>query len=434
MRPRLVAPKLLRALESAPVVLVHGPRQCGKTTLTRMVCEPDDPLVKKLRASAVAYPKTANKYTYLSFDNPETLTFALDDPLGFIDELPNYVILDEIQRVPKLIEVIKLQVDRFDRPGQFLLTGSANILQLPRVTESLAGRMQPVLLRSFAQAELVDPSRQAPASAGFLSKLFGDGFQIRTTARLGTALIDKIVAGGYPRALATDDPEQSATWYRHYANALAHQDLLDVSRIRAPDVFSRTFSAAATQTAGLFNVASLSASFELSRQTISSYVRWLERLFLIDRLPAWQNNRLKRLVKTPKLHVCDTGLAAAVLNVDQTALSRDRELRGQFVESFVYQELRKQASWLSMHLNFYHFRDKEHAEVDVVLENSSGQVAGIEVKAGATVHKKDFRGLRKLADAVGHRFVRGVVLYDGEQCLPAGKGLYAVPIRHLWES
>ena len=190
---------------------------------------------------------------------------------------------------------------------------------------------------------------------------------------------------------------------------------------------------ASGQTARLLNVNGLAAPFQLSRPTISDYLTLLERLFLVDRLPPWHDNRLKRLVKTPKLHMGDTGLACALIGTDAEALTADRHLLGQMLETFVLQELRRQASWHDAPLRFFHFRDKDGVEVDIVIERGATHVVGVEVKAAATVTRSDLRGLRKLASASGARFAGGVVLYDGETSAGFGDNMYAVPIRHLWE-
>lgn len=177
------------------------------------------------------------------------------------------------------------------------------------------------------------------------------------------------------------------------------------------------------------NVSGLGASFQLSRPTIPDYLTLLERIFLLETLPPWHSNRLSR----PKLHLGDTGLACAVLGIDATDLAVDRTLLGQLVETFVFQELRRQGSWHEETLTFSHFRDRDGVEVDIVIEQGVRTVAGIEVKTGATVTAADFRELRKLQEATGKRFAAGVVLYDGEMVAPFGEGLFAVPIRTLWE-
>ena len=208
----------------------------------------------------------------------------------------------------------------------------------------------------------------------------------------------------------------------------------DLARISSLDALPRLLALAAAQTARLLNVADLAAPFQLSRPTIRDYVTLLERVFLLETLPPWHSNRVSRLVKTPKLHLGDTGLACALLGMDAAALSADRTLLGQLLETFVFQELRRQASWHDESLAFFHYRDRDGTEVDIVIERGARALAGIEVKAAATVTAADFRGLRKFRDATGKRFVGGVVLYDGETSASFGDGLFAVPLRALWET
>jgi hypothetical protein len=212
------------------------------------------------------------------------------------------------------------------------------------------------------------------------------------------------------------------------------RDVRDLSRIRSLDTLPKLLALAAAQTARLVNVADLSAPFELTRQTIHEHVTLLERVFLLEQLPSWHTNRLSRLVKRPKLHVGDTGVACALLGIDAARLDADRETLGSMLETFALQELRRQASWRPDPLGFFHFRDRDDFEVDIVLEQGHAAVAGVEVKAAATVSEADFRGLRKLRDAAGKRFAAGVVLYDGTAPINFGGGLFAVPVRKLWET
>ncbi|MGH8273471.1 MAG: ATP-binding protein [Gammaproteobacteria bacterium] len=408
LHPRFLRPRLVEALADTPVVLVHGPRQCGKTTLARQVGD-------------------AAGYAYVSFDDDVQRASAQADPVGFIADLPGKVVLDEVQRVPGLFTSIKAAVDADRRPGRFMLTGSANVLLVPKLADSLAGRMEILRLHPLAQAEL------AAVEPDFLSALFGKAFTAgKSGQRLGKALAARVVAGGYPEALARGTSRRRTAWYRDYMDTLVQRDVRDLARIRTLKALPRLLTLAAGQTAHLVNVTDLAAPFQLSRPTIRDYTTLLERVFLLEELPPWHSNRLKRLIKTPKLHLCDTGLASALLGVDGAALWDDRPLYGQLLETFVYQELRRQASWQDAPLTFHHFRDKEGAEVDVVLEQS-GKLAGVEIKAAATVTAVDFKGLRKLKNAAGKRFVAGVVLYDGPAVASFGAGLFAVPISTLWK-
>lgn len=406
--PRFTLPLLTEALQDTPVVLIHGPRQCGKTTLARAVGD-------------------AAGYAYISFDDDVLRASVLADPVGFVADLPDKVVLDEVQRVPELFTALKVAVDRDRRPGRFILTGSANVLLVPRLADSLAGRMEILRLYPLAQSEL------AAKQPDFLDALFGEGFKTKQHARLGKELTDRIASGGYPAALARPSSRRRVTWYREYIETLVQRDVRDMARISSLDVLPRLLALSAGQTARLLNVADLASPFQLSRPTIRDYVTLLARVFLLEELPPWHNNRLSRLVKTPKLHLGDTGLACALLGVDAAALWADRTLLGQLLETFIFQELRRQASWRDDQINFYHFRDKDGAEVDIVLEGVGQRVAGVEVKAAATVTAADFRGLRKLRESAGGRFAGGVVLYDGEVTTPFGDKLVAVPIRSLWD-
>ncbi len=404
--PRFVRPRLLEALADTPVVLVHGPRQCGKTTLAL----------------------TLKDYDYITFDDAVQLAAAKSDPVGFVADLPQQVILDEIQHVPELFASLKVAVDRDRRPGRFVLTGSANVLLAPRLSDSLAGRMELLRLHPLAQCEL------AGVESRFLDVLFSAGFKAKAYGRLGSELAERIVAGGYPAALARKSARRRREWYRAYLDTLVQRDVRELARINSLEVLPRLLQLAAGQTARLLNVSSLASPFQLSRPTIRDYVTLLERVFLIDLLPPWHSNRLSRLVKTPKLHLGDTGLASALLGVDAEALAKDRALLGQFLETFVLQELRRQASWQEASIVFHHFRDRDGYEVDMVLERDGRALAGVEVKAAATVTKADFRGLRKLQQSAGPRFACGVVLYDGENSVRFAENLFAVPVKALWST
>lgn len=399
---------LLETLADTPAVLIHGPRQCGKTTLARRVGEAQD-------------------YAYFSFDDDVTLAAAKADPVGFVGDLPERVVLDEVQRAPVIFPALKSAVDRHRTPGRFLLTGSANVLLLPALADSLAGRLGLLRLHPLAQCEL------AAHEPRFLDLLFDGGFKVRKHERLGRELAERITAGGYPAALARTTARRRVAWYRDYIETLVQRDVRHLARIASLDALPRLLSLAAGQTARLINISDLASPFQLSRPTIRDYVTLLERVFLIDELPPWHSNRLSRLIKTPKLHVGDTGLACTLLGTDSAGLWQDRTLLGQLLETFVYQELRRHASWEEGDIRFSHYRDKDGAEVDIVLERGSGQIAGVEVKAAATVTAADFRGLRKLKEVAGRRFTAGVVLYDGETSAGFGDRMHAIPIRTLWE-
>ncbi len=407
--PRFASERLKVALADTPVVLIHGPRQSGKTTLARCV---GDTL----------------GYSYFTFDDPARVHAAEADPIGFVEDLPERVILDEVQRVPGLFSSIKIAVDRRRTPGRFLLTGSANVLLAPKLSESLAGRMEVLRIHPLAQCEI------AGNASCFIDALFGASFKTAKAERLGKSLAEIVAAGGYPEALIRRNMRRRSTWYRDYIDALTQRDVRELARIRSLDVLPPLLERAAAQSARLFNINELASPFQLSYPTIREYLTLLERVFLLEELRPWHTNRISRLIKTPKLHLGDSGLACVLLGLDAEALAKDRTELGPLLETFVFQELRRQASWHEKDIRFYHFRDKDNYEVDIVLERGAHEVAGVEVKASATVTPADFRGLRKFKDIVKNRFVSGVVLYDGETCASFGDKMYAVPLRALWET
>ena len=424
LHPRLVASRFAEALEDSPVVLIQGPRQCGKTTFAQMACAP------QLLHGRSASGEPGGGYGYLSFDDDIVRTGAEADLMGFVADLPDRVVLDEVQRVPGLFTALKLEVDRWRVPGRFVLTGSTNVLAVPAVEDSLAGRLEAIRLHPLAQCEL---ETSLSAAGDFIDTLFGGSFPVRQVERLGAELAERIVSGGYPPALARPAGRRRANWYRNYIDAQVQRDVGALSRISGLDALPRLLAMAATQTARLFNLSHLAAPFQLSRPTIGGYVALLERVYLLERLPPWYSNRGKRLVKTPKVHIGDTGLACALLGVSVPALLANRSLLGHLLETFVFQELRRQATWYGGQVAFFHYRDKDQVEVDIVMEQG-GFVAGVEVKARATVTQSDFRGLRKLRDTCGAQFASGVVLYDGMTSVSFGDRLHAVPVRLLWET
>jgi predicted AAA+ superfamily ATPase len=403
---RYSKPRLLEALSDTPAVLIHGARQCGKTTLAQELGE-------------------ELGYRYISFDDENQRQAAKFDPVGFTLALSDKVILDEVQRVPELFLSLKQSIDKKRVPGRFILTGSANVLFLPNLADSLAGRMEILHLRPLARCEI------SGAPPLFLKSVFQGDFQGCPKGKhLGQRLSEIICQGGFPAALVRETEKRRSDWYRDYAELLVQRDVRDLANIRNLEILPRLLDFAASQTAHLFNLASLAAPFALSRQTIREYLLLLEQIFLLEILPPWHSNRLSRLIKTPKLHLSDTGLAVALLGIQSEDLWNDKPLLGQLLETCVYQELRKQADWQEKEVRLFHFRDKDKVEVDIVLEQGR-KIAGIEVKAAATVTAQDFKGLKKLKEAGGENFSAGVLLYDGEDVLPFGEKLFAAPLSWL---
>jgi uncharacterized protein len=409
LTPRFAQSVLSEALDDSPVVLLHGPRQCGKSTLARVLGE-------------------QRGYEYITFDDDVIRAAAHSDPIGFVESLADRVILDEVQRVPHIFTSLKASVDLNRLPGRFLLTGSANVLLLPKLADSLAGRMAIQRLYPFAQCELKGDD------SDFLNRLFKANFPMRKAERLKEALLARIVAGGYPAALIRPDGRRRDNWYRDYISTIVQRDVRDISHIRSLDELPRLLRVAAARTAQLFNLTELASAFQLSRPTIGEYMTLLENIFLLEKLEPWHSNRTSRLIKTPKLHMSDTGLTCSLLGLSTDVLLKDRSQLGPLLETFVYQELKRQASWHDKNHDFFHYRDKDQVEVDIVIERGVTELVGIEIKSSATVTATDFKGLQKLQQIAGKRFVGGVVLYDGEISVGFGEKLFAVPIRWLWDN
>lgn len=404
---RQLASNLHAALRDTPVVCLLGPRQCGKTTLGRTL-EPE--------------------YAYLSLDDEATLAFARSDPTGFVLALPEKVVLDEVQRVPELLRAIKLSVDNNRKPGRFVLTGSANLLLLPNLGDSLAGRMEVLYLQPLSAAEL------ARQPGGFLSALLRG--KLKSDLRLAPAAADdlaqRVLTGGFPEAAART-PTRTKAWHRAYLHTLVERDAREVARLRDASALRRLLELLALRTGELLNVSGLSNELNLRRETVDSFLDIAERLFLIRRLQPWHRNEAKRLIKTPKLHFVDSGLAATLAGINAEDWRLRRERFGHLLESWVVQQLLAQAGWTDPDLRFWHYRDKDQIEVDLVITRGR-QTWGVEVKSSMTALPGDGQGLRRLAEQCGTDFQGGAMLYAGTSTLPLdASGNLAVPLARLWD-
>jgi len=406
MFERHAANRVLEALTDTRVVLLSGPRQAGKTTLARELA--------------------SDGRTYLTLDDATTLSAAQSDPAGLIRTLDK-AIIDEVQRAPDLLLAIKESVDRDRRPGRFLVTGSANLMTLPHVADSLAGRMETIRLLPLAQSEILGLPEPK-----FLASLFAGHAPGTGPVRLGPDLVDLVLAGGYPEALARERWARRQDWYSNYVEAVVGRDVRDIASIDQLDRMPRLLRALAEHSGQLINHAGVGASLGLNHVTTQKYTGVFEQLFLVRTLPPWHNNALKRLTKKPKLHFLDSGLLGTLRGLTPERVALDRSNFGAVLETFVFTEVLKLISWNDDRPTLSHFRDKEQDEVDLVLEDRQGRIVGIEVKAAATVRNEDFAGLRKLAEAAGPRFAFGVVLYDHERTVSFGERLAAAPLSSLW--
>ena len=398
--------RIRAAMKDTRIVAIVGPRQSGKTTLARKIA-------------------TDQGMNFVTLDDEQFRHFASSDPGGFMRGLDRAVI-DEIQRAPDLILALKKAVDEDTRPGRFLITGSVDLFRGAISPDSLAGRVEAIELLPFSQAEI---SRHT--APGFLARAFtGDFPALKETGRTAD-LIARVVAGGYPEALARTRPARRRNWLSAYARALTTRDVAQIADISKTAELSRLLDHAAIAAGQTLNLSALAGALGVDGKTVERWLTLLEQMFLIRRVPAWHNNHLKRLVKAPKLHFIDSGLLAVLQRVSEADIQRERSKLGPLLEGFVFSELAKLIGQGDDPVSLSHFRDRDRVEVDFVLEKA-GKVVGIEVKATATVKPRDFHGLKRLQEAVGRTFACGVILHDGERIQRAGDGLFAVPVAALW--
>jgi len=408
--PRNLAPRLREALSDRPVVLLNGARQVGKSTLVQGIAEGD-------------------RAQYLTLDDATVLAAASGDPAGFVAGLQGPVILDEVQRAPGLFLALKAAVDRDRRPGRFLLTGSANVFLLPRASESLAGRMEILTLWPLSQGEIEG------VVEGFVDALFAKSFSPPSVGPLDRGeLFERLLRGGFPEMVDKPSESRRRAWFSSYTTSILQRDVRDLTQIEDLASLPRLLSLLAARATTLLNYSELSRSSGIPASTLKRYFALLEATFLALTLPAWSTNLSKRLVKSPKLLLNDTGLLASSLALSPERLEEDSRLAGPLLENFVLQEIRKQISWSRLQPSLFHYRTQTGQEIDLLLEDPSGRVAGVEVKMGSTVQEKDVRALRDLADALGPRFVRGVLLYTGERAVPFSEKIFALPVQALWRT
>ncbi len=411
MYTRHISHLLSTALSDTPVVLVNGARQTGKSTLVQ------SPLVQSV-----------SPRQYLTLDDVSVLNAATSDPVGFINGLQSSVTLDEVQRAPGLFLAIKAAVDRERRPGRFLLTGSANVLLLPDIADSLAGRMEVLTLWPLSCAEL--------AHSAFVNRadvLFHGQWEALNIAPCEKdELVSRILAGGFPDAAARTSTSRREAWFESYIRAILQRDVRDLAHIEQLTEMPNLLNLLATRSATLLNFAELSRTAGIAQSTLKRYFALLETLFLVVRLPSWERNPSKRLVKAPKVFLPDSGLLSYLMAHSQKRLAAQPGLPGSTVETFVLAELLKHVAFSAQRLSLWHYRTQTDIEVDFVLENAAGQITGIEVKASATIESKDFKGLRHLQETESAIFQCGVVLYSGREIIPFGKNLWAVPLSVWW--
>jgi uncharacterized protein len=406
--PRHAYSAVADALADTRVVLINGARQAGKSTLVR----------------AVAGQRAAE---WRDLDLPQDRQSALEDPVGFVS-FDGLTVIDEIQRAPELLLAIKASVDADPRPGRFLLTGSSRLLGLRDLPDTLPGRMETIDLWPFSQGEIDS------APDGFVDAAFQLGPDLRHESAVSRAdYADRIVRGGLPEAVARNDPRRRGRFFDAYVQNLIDRDVRQLAEIERAPQLTMLIRLLAARSGLLVAAGSLESELQIARPTVARYMRLLEEVFLIKRIPGWSRNLGTRVTSAPKLIFIDSGIASRLLALDAHTLRRPGSPFGPLFEGFVLSELARQLTWSHELADLYHYRDHNKIEVDAVLENRQRQVVGIEVKAASTVRSDDFNGLRRLADKLGDDFLLGLVLYTGNTTLPFGPKLRAMPVSAIWQ-
>lgn len=411
MFQRNLTSELQKALNDTPTVLLVGARQTGKSTLVQQIrhegYQPD----------------------YITFDDPTALAAAKANPTAFIQTLNGPVIFDEVQRVPDLFLAIKAKVDKERTPGGFLLTGSANVLLIPKVADSLAGRIEILTLRTLSQGEMEGRNET------FIDRVCGKQFELpkKVEAEDRKDLFERMLTGGYPEAVERRSSERRDKWFRSYVTTLLQRDVRDLANIEGLTDLPRLLSILAARAGGLLNTAEISRSSGIPQTSLKRYMALLEQVFLTETLQPYSGSLTKRLVRSPKLYFTDTGLVAMLQGLTWERTKFEPSLGGPLLENFVVNELRKQMGWNKTAARIFHFRTSADQEVDIVLETPSGEIVGIEIKSAASVGNDAFKGLRILKDSVGRKFLRGLVLYTGDSSVAFEEGMFAVPVQNLWQ-
>lgn len=407
---RNITPAILQALEDTPVIFINGARQTGKSTLVKWLAK-------------YKYPAQ-----YYSLDDLSVLASIKQSPIEFIDALSGPVIIDEIQKAPELFPVIKTAVDNKRTPGRFILTGSANVLLLPTISESLVGRMEIVTLWPFSQSEI----------ESHRSKIIDHLFDKKWVKKISSKqyklpdLKQRVRTGGYPEVFKRNSKNRQNAWFNSYITTLVQRDIRELAKIDGLTTLPHLLSLVASRATTLLNFADFSRITSIPQSTLKRYLSLFEMTFLIFKLPAWTTNIGKRLLKSPKMIVNDSGLLSYLMQFDPEESGTAKDAFGPVLENFVITELKKESTWSETKPEMFHFRTTSGIEVDLVLENRRRQLVGIEIKSKSLLNKHDLKGIRYLKEVTKERFLQGFVFYTGNHILPMGDDIFALPISLLW--
>lgn len=409
MYARHIQAPVIEALRDTSVIVINGARQTGKSTFCQQ-------LIKDQLFHA----------QYVTFDDPTALAAAHVDPGAFIEGLPLQVVLDEVQRVPGLFLTIKRFVDRDRKGRRFILTGSTDVMTLPKMSESLAGRSEVHHLWPLSQGEI------RRCQSNFLKTLTTEPSLFTTLPVSWDSMVKMMCVGGYPETLGRSSEARREKWFQSYINAILQKDIRELANIEGLVEIPHVLELIAGRVGGLVNLSDISRISGIPHSTLQRYYALLQHVFLVVHLPAWTPNFEGRVIKAPKVFLNDTGLLCHLRGESFESLRKDRNGAGSILENFVVMEIIKQLSWSELSLKPYHFRTHKGQKVDIVLESRKKQLYGIEIKTSSSVESKDFKGLRHLRDMQPKKFVKGIVLYAGDQMVQFQDNLYAVPVSALW--
>lgn len=398
---------LRAALSDTPVVLVHGPRQCGKSTLADRVSV------------------SLGGFRRVSLDDPVALGLAKRDPKAFLQMHKAPLLIDEVQRAPELFLPIKLAVDVDRRPGRYLLTGSANALMLPQIADSLAGRMEVIDLWPLTQAEIEG------VEAGQVSRWFDAEEPGGAAAEPIERLAERLVRGGFPEPVQRPQPARRQAWFSAYERTLLERDVRELANIEALAQMPVVLRLLAARSGQTLNSSAIAGESRIPYTSFKRYLGLLEALFLVAPIPAWSRDKEAALAKSPRLFMVDSGVLCHADRLDASRLASDLPRLESLLRSFVGMELLRLASVDPLHPSVHHLRTIRRLEVDFVLEATDGRIVGIQVRAG-TAQASDADGLRYLRELAGDRFVRGLVLDMGLGPVPLDRDIVSVPIATLW--
>jgi len=395
------------ALKLRRIVILSGARQTGKTTLMRQIA--------------------GKKMDYRSLDDVDFLTIATEDPKGFVkNSLAKTMAIDEIQKAPKLIPEIKMLVDKNNRNGQFLLTGSANLQTLPSVTESLAGRVKNIRLRPLIMSEI---SSSKPL---FLEKAFNKNFPLKIEGFGKSEILEIAFRGGYPEVVRLKKITEQREWHKDYLKTLLEHDLRDIINIRRQNALKELLGILASWSAKYIDISAIGSGLSLNKHTLESYINALVSLYLFEHIPPWLRTDYDRVGRRPKFYATDTGLMASILGWNMKEVLQNHDRSGKLIETFIFQEI---AALVDLEgASLYQYRDRENREIDFIIEREDGALLGIEVKAGHNVSREDFKHLEWFSKNIlkdKNSFI-GIVLYSGDRTIHFSENMLAVPTAALW--